>query len=700
MWKALRSKNACKTCALGMGGQKGGMVNESGHFPEVCKKSLQAMTADMGGQIEPEFFASHSLEAMRSLSPRELEAAGRIVAPLYSGPLDDRYREISWEDAMEKIGARFIKTKPDRSFFYFSGRSSNEAGFLLQLVARMYGTNNINNCSFYCHQASGVGLSSVTGSGTATISLADIDQCDTLFLIGGNPASNHPRFMRSLMELKRRGGRVVVINPMRELGLEEFKVPSDIRSLFFGTKIADEYLQARIGSDIAVMIGIAKVVLDRGAVDMDFIRDHTEGGRAFRERVERTSWESIESSTGLSRSDIERAGDTYCQSSKTIFAWTMGITHHVHGVENVQMIGSLALMRGMVGRPGCGLMPLRGHSNVQGMGSLGVVPNLKKTVFENLEKHFGVSLPTGEGLDTMGCMERSESGDIDAALCLGGNLFGSNPDSAFASRAMRNIGMLVHLSTTLNTGHCSGLGKETIILPVRARDEEAQATTQESMFNYVRISDGGPARHEGPRSEVEVIADLAQRIAADAPIDWDLMRRHGSIREAISKIVPGFEELAKVDSTKREFTIENRVFHTPRFPTKNGRAKFHAHHIPQFNLHEDELVLMTVRSEGQFNTVVYEEEDLYRGQDRRDVILMNPADMIDRGIEADQPVEVTSEIDSMTVLARPYDIARGCACMYYPESNRIVPRTSDSKSRTPAFKSVRILVEKLELSSA
>ncbi|MCH2162310.1 MAG: FdhF/YdeP family oxidoreductase [Phycisphaerales bacterium] len=693
MWRALRSKNACKTCALGMGGQKGGMVNESGHFPEVCKKSLQAMTADMAGRIEPGFFETYGLEQMRAMSPRELESAGRIVHPLYSGPLDDRYREISWDEAMEKVGATFAATPPDRSFFYFSGRSSNEAGFLLQLVARLYGTNNVNNCSYYCHQASGVGLSSVTGSGTATVTLADVDECDTIFLIGGNPASNHPRFMRTLMDLKRRGGTVVVVNPMRELGLERFKVPSDPRSLLFGTTIADQYLQPRIGSDIAVLLGIGKVVLERDAADVEFIKAHTEDGRAFRELLEATTWEEIEAESGLARSDIERAGEAYVRSARTMFVWTMGITHHTFGVQNVQTIGALALMRGMVGRPGCGLLPLRGHSNVQGMGSLGVVPKLKDQVFANLESHFGVQLPTAPGLDTMACMERAAAGEIDAAFCLGGNLFGSNPDAAFASRALREVGLLVHLSTTLNTGHCCGLGRENIILPVQARDEESQATTQESMFNYVRVSDGGPARYEGPRSEVEVIADLAERIAPDAPVDWVEMREHASIRSAIARIVPGFESMAGVNDGKREFTIPNRVFHEPTFPTESGRARFHANPIPKMDLHEDELLLMTVRSEGQFNTVVYEEEDLYRGQERRDVVLMNPEDMRARGIEPDQEVEVTSEIDSMRVRARPFDIARRCACMYYPEANRIVPRAVDGASKTPGFKAVRVLVE-------
>ena len=680
-----------------MGGQAGGMVNETGHFPEVCKKSLQAMVADMAGRIEPRFFEEYTHEKLRTLSPRELESAGRITTPLYSGPLDDRYRPIEWSDAMDRIGAAFGRTKPDRTFFYFSGRSSNEAGFLLQMVARLWGTNNVNNCSFYCHQASGVGLSSVTGSGTATLDLEDVDQCDTLFLIGGNPASNHPRFMRTLMEIKRRGGKVVVINPLKELGLERFKVPSDVRSLLFGTRIADLYLMPTIGGDIALLTGIAKVVLERGGVDEAYVREHTAEFDAYRTVVESAEWATIESASGVDRADIERAAEVYLKSRRTVFAWTMGITHHAHGVENVQAIAALALLRGMVGRPGAGLLPLRGHSNVQGIGSMGVTPTLKKAVFENLQKHFGVTLPTSAGLDTMACMEKAGAGDVDVALCLGGNLFGSNPDAVAASRDLGRVGMLVHLSTTLNTGHCCGLGRENIILPVLARDEEPQRTTQESMFNYVRVSDGGPARHEGPRSEVEVVADLASRIVTDlpgeTPIDWDEMRDHGTIRHAIARIIPGYEAIGEVDASNREFTIDGRVFHEPTFATDHGRAIFHPVAIPKTERHEDELVLMTVRSEGQFNTVVYEEEDLYRGQDRRDVVLLHPDDMAARGIEPDQLVEVTSEVDSMQVLARPYDIARGCACMYYPEANRLVPRAVDRSSRTPAFKSIPVLVE-------
>lgn len=693
MWRAMRTRNACKTCALGMGGQKGGMVNESGHFPEVCKKSLQAMAADMGGAITPEFWSGNTFEQLRSLSSRELEKLGRIVDPLHAGPMDDRYRTIEWSKAMDSLIDRMRSTSPERTFFYFSGRSSNEAAFLLQVFARLHGTNNVNNCSYYCHQASGVGLSSVTGSGTSTITLDDVDACDTIFIIGGNPASNHPRFMRSLMELKRRGGKVVVINPMKEVGLVRFKVPSDVRSLFFGTDIADEYLMPRIGSDVAVLVGIAKAVIAENAVDATFAEQHAEGWDAWREMVEAATWSEIEASCGLERAELERAARLYAASSNTIFTWTMGITHHVHGVENVQTIAGLAMMRGMLGRPGAGLLPLRGHSNVQGVGSMGVTPVLKPPVLDALERELGVTLPVTPGMDTMACMEAAERGEIDLAICLGGNLFGSNPDSAFASRALRKVGMVAYLSTTTNTGHCCGLGRETLVLPVRARDEESQTTTQESMFNFVRVSDGGPARHDGPRSEVDIVCDLGQNLLGPTPLDWSALRNHDAIRTLIGSVVPGYGPVTGVNESKQEFVIEGRIFHEPSFPTETGRARFQPFSIRSQELQPNELIVMTVRSEGQFNTVVYEDEDFYRGQERRDIILMNQSDIKVFGLVADQSVTVRNETGSLVVLVRPFAIARGCGAMYYPEANILVPRRLDGSSRTPAFKAVRVVVE-------
>lgn len=695
LYRAMRSRNACKTCALGMGGQKGGMVNEAGHFPEVCKKSLQAMVADMQPGIAATFWKENSLESLRRLSPRELEKLGRLVQPIRYRRGATHFETITWAEAFDAITEKLAATSPDETFWYFSGRSSNEAGFLMQLLARLYGTNNVNNCSFYCHQASGVGLQSSVGSGTATVVLEDLDSADCVFLIGGNPASNHPRLMTSLMHLRRRRGKVVVINPVRETGLVKFRVPSDPRSLLAGTKIASHYVMPHIGGDLAMLWGIAKAAGELGAWDDRFLDEHCRDADRWRETVTRMPWDEIVTKSGVSRDDIVSIARVYAESERAVFAWTMGITHHAHGVNNVQAIANLALCRGMVGRPGCGLMPIRGHSNVQGIGSVGVTPQLKGQIFAALRDKFDLQLPTTPGMDTMACMEAADAGRAKVAICLGGNLYGSNPDSKFADRSLSRLDLNVQLSTTMNTGHVYGMSGDKIILPVLARDEEPEPTTQESMFNYVRLSDGGPRRVVGPRGEVEVIATLGQRLAPAAGVDWDAMRRTATIRDWIGRVVPGYERIREIGRSKEEFQIEGRTFHQPRFGTDDGRAVLHTHELPELPGSGDgELRLMTVRSEGQFNTVVYEEEDLYRNQDRRDVILMHPDDLRRLGLSHDQPVTVSSDVGTMTpIVARGFEAIRpGNALMYYPEANVLVGRRVDPQSKTPAFKSVVVRV--------
>lgn len=696
MYKALRTKNACKTCALGMGGQRGGMVNEIGGFPEVCKKSLQAMAADMQGAVKPEFWSTYSIEQLKAFSPYDLEHCGRLVQPVLYERGAEYYKPIDWDEAIGRITKRLKSLPPDETFWYFSGRSSNEAGFLLQLFARLYGTNNVNNCSYYCHQASGVGLTSSIGSGTATVVLEDVEQADLVFVIGGNPPSNHPRLMTTLTHIRQRGGEVIVINPVIETGLVNFRVPSNVRSMLFGTQIATLYVQPDIGGDLALLTGIAKRIDEMGAQDSGFLSDACEDSESWLEHIRSISWPEIHAKSGVSRSDIDGIAERYAAAKNVVFSWTMGITHHVHGVQNVQAIANLAFMRGMVGRPNAGLLPIRGHSNVQGIGSVGVTPKLKDAIFERLEREYGLTLPTTAGLDTLACVEAAHEKKLKMGFCLGGNLFGSNPDAKFAAESMSRLDCTVFLSTSLNTGHAHGLAEEAIILPVLARDEEPQATTQESMFNYIRLSDGGPRRHEGPRSEVEVIAQIAEAVLGDSTtLDWQSMRDTGRIREAIAKVVPGYEKIADVDKTKTEFQISGRTFHTPTFPTPSGRGILHRHQLPELRGGGDQLRLMTVRSEGQFNTVVYEQEDIYRGQDRRDVILLHPDDISRLGLAEEQKVTVRSETGAMPgIRVRAFEaIKPGNTLMYYPESNVLVPRHADGQSKTPAFKSVLVTID-------
>lgn len=694
LWRAMSSKNACKTCALGMGGQKGGMRNELGHWPEVCKKSLQAMAADMQGRIEERFFKEYSIKDLRAMSPRELETAGRLTFPLWRAPGATHYQKISWTDAVQKAADKLRAVNPEQAFFYFSGRSSNEAAFLLQMFARLYGTNHINNCSYYCHQASGVGLSNSIGSGTATISADDIEQADLFFLVGGNPASNHPRLMTHLMRLRRKGGQVIVINPVRETGLVRFRIPSDVRSLLFGSEIASEYVQVKIGGDIALLLGIAKVIIDSGAVDREYVDQSTEDFESLAALTAATDWNDIVTGSGVAKSEIEHIARIYMRSNRTIFSWTMGITHHEFGVQNVQWIVNLALLRGMIGKSGAGLMPIRGHSNVQGIGSVGVTPALKTALAERYVAH-GLKLPEHRGFDTMECMQAALAGQMKVGWSLGGNLYGSNPDANFAAQSINKLDMMVYLNTSLNTGHAHATGQETLIFPVLARDEEPYQSTQESMFNYIRLSDGGVSRHEGVRSELDTIADVATAaVGTSGPVDWHLMRDANQVRNWISLLVPGFESLKTIGETKQEFHVPDRLMQTRKFPTKSGRARLHAHPIPvlpdtggaQFNL-------MTVRSEGQFNTVVYEEEDYYRGQERRDVVLMNADDMARLALWENQRVTVKNATGVMeNQLIRSFDIKAGNILMYYPEANVLVPRQVDPASKTPSFKCIPVQV--------
>lgn len=697
--KALSAHNACKACGLGMGGQRGGMTNEVGDFPAVCNKSIQAQSTDIQPPIPNEVF-KHSLDDFKQLSGYQLEHMGRLNTPLYKKADEQCYRPISWQEAIELAAKKFKQTSPDKSFFYSSGRSSNEAGFILQLMARLYGTNNVNNCSYYCHQATGVGLGSTIGSGTATVELADISQCDLFFLIGANPASNHPRLIHQLKALRDRGGDVVVINPAKEPGLVKFAVPKSPKSLITGGDyIASYYLQPKIGSDLWVLKGIAKAVLENGKEDRQFINANTEAFDSFEKEIESLNWSNIEQHTGLARAELQQVANCYGASANTIFAWGMGITHHQHGSENVEAIADVALMRGMVGKLGAGLLPLRGHSNVQGIGTVGVKPVLAGDVLQALEKQLNVVLPKESGLDTLACLQAASDGDMDAALLMGGNLYGASPDSQWVQRALDQIGFKLYLTTTLNKGHFYGMeSSEALILPVAARDEEPQSTTQESMFNYVRMSDGGIERLDNVRAESEILCELAASLVDKDVLDFSAFNRHKDIRQVIASCVPGMEALQQIDEVQQEFHVTSRILHSPSFFTPSGKARFISHSFNTPNVEEStsvnfkaDFMLSTIRSEGQFNTIIYEEADSYRGVESRWVVLMNKEDMDSQGVKEGEVVDLKSDYGEMkAVQIKAFDLPKGNLMAYYPEANILVGRASDPRSKTPAFKSVPV----------
>jgi molybdopterin-dependent oxidoreductase alpha subunit len=689
LYRRMRRRNACKTCALGMGGQRGGMVNEAGRFPEVCKKSLQAQAADMQGPIGEALLREYPLARLARLPPAALERLGRLAFPLIAEAQDTHFRRIGWEQALDRAASAFRAASPERVFFYSSGRASNEAAFLMQVVARLYGTANINNCSSYCHNASGVALGRVFGSGTSSVVLEDLRQADLVLVAGANPASNHPRLITQLVELRRRGGCVIVVNPLRELGLVRFRVPSDARSLVFGSTISDLYLQPHVGSDSALFKALLKAVVEAGGVDRAYVEAHTEGWDSVEADVRCASWADLTTACGVPRDLIEQAADRLMRAKRGILCWAMGLTHHANGVDNILALANLALARGWLGRPGSGLLPIRGHSNVQGVGSVGVTPSLKRAFAERMRELYGIEPAPAPGWDTFRSMQAAAEGRVKVAFLLGGNLFASNPDRAWAAGALSRVPLTIYASTKLNEGHVHGRGRTTLVLPVLARDEEAQATTQESMFNFVRLSEGGaPARGAEMRSEVDILASLAERMLPPGRFDWQAMRSHRRLREEIGRAVPGYGAIAAIDETREEFPIAGRTFHEPRFATDSGRARFHVTPLPGFAPAGDALRLMTLRSEGQFNTVVYEEEDLYRGNTRRDVVMMAGDDAVRLGVGEGDPVTVHTDAGSLPAVVAIVDIRAGNLAMYYPEANALVPRRIDEASGTPAFKSV------------
>ena len=495
--------------------------------------------------------------------------------------------------------------------------------------------------------------------------------------------------MTELLHCRRRGGQVIIVNPLREPGLVRFRVPSDWKSMLLDeSDIASTYVQPNIGGDIALLKGISKILVEQKRLDIDFISKHTNGFNEFEEDVNNTLWEDIEKSSGVVRSEIEQLADLYYTADNVVFTWSMGITQHLHGVENVESIVNLALLRGMVGRKEAGLLPLRGHSNVQGVGSMGVTPTLKKQILLNIEELLGIKYPQEQGMDTLSCLRASERGEIDFALLMGGNLYAATPDSNFAESALSNIPFKVFITTTLNESHLFGIKGDTVILPVAARDEENQATTQESMFNFVRMSDGGPLRLDNVRSEVSIISDIASEILGNDKVDFSAFKEHHYIRNAISKVIPGFEKMENIDRTKEEFQIENRTYHQPEFATPDQKANFTSVKIPKLKADRGQFRMSSVRSEGQFNTIVYEEADSFRNVNERWVVMMNEKDMQELNIIGNDKVNLENGTGLMSeVIVKCINISPGNVATFFPESNVLIPAIADERSKTPSFKS-------------
>ena len=698
---------------------------EHGSSFEFCENGVKAVSWEATDKrVTPDFFARHTVGELREWTDYALEHEGRLTHPMRYDRATDRYLPVAWEDAFREIGAILNGLDhPDRAEFYTSGRASNEAAYLYQLFVRLYGTNNFPDCSNMCHEASGVALRQAIGVGKGTVLLEDFEKADAIFVIGQNPGTNHPRMLGDLRRAAMRGAEVVVFNPVRERGLERFSDPQDKLEMLRGgsTSIASNYYQPRLGGDIAAVRGMAKAVFaaDDAALaegrpsilDHAFLAEHTVDFDAYRKAVEATGWGEIEDQSGLSRAEIEEAAAIYSGADSVICTWAMGVTQHRHSVATIREIANFMFLRGNVGRPGAGLCPVRGHSNVQGDRTVGINEKPPAAFLDALEREFGVAMPRRNGHNVLGAIGAMLDGSAQAFIGLGGNFARATPDSTLIAKALSSQKLTVHIATKLNHSHLLP-GEAGFVLPCLGRTEidrnsagVSQIVTVEDSMSMVHGS-GGINRPASPelRSEVAIVAGIAAATVGSARVDWaSLADDHDRIRDLIARTIPGFEDYNSRVRQPRGFHLRNTAAHR-EWNTPAAKATFSSVTLPEATEHqiasrgEGVFVLQTFRSHDQYNTTVYGMDDRYRGvYGERRVIFMNPKDMDRMGLKPAERVDVVGLHDDGVVRVAddfrlvPYDIPRGSVAGYYPELNVLVPlSTFGSESDTPASKSVLV----------
>jgi len=687
---------------------------------QFCENGAKAVTWEATDKrVTPEFFAAHTVAELSGWTDYQLENSGRLTHPMAYDRASDTYKPIDWDVAFARIG-EILRALPDPNMaeFYTSGRASNEAAFLFQIFARAFGTNNFPDCSNMCHEATSVGLPQSIGIGKGTVSLEDFDHCELIIAMGHNPGTNHPRMMGTLHECARRGVPIIVFNPLKERALERFANPQDPIEMmtFSSTDIASSYFQVRVGGDAAALKGVIKAVLEwddttGDALDHEFIAQHTTGFEAFVADLRATAWPDIERASGLKRADLERVANAYVKSKATIVTFGMGITQHMRGTQNVQQIANLLLLRGNFGKPGAGICPLRGHSNVQGNRTVGITEKSTPALVDGIERAFGFRPPDHHGHDAVAAMEAMVAGRSKVLVCLGGNFSIALPDPAACAAGMHQLDLAVHLNTKLNRSHLLP-GKESIILPVLGRTERdmqasgPQSVTVEDSMSMVHASHGKlkPAS-EHLRSEPAIIAGMAAATLGGSPVDWpSLIADYDRIRDKIEIVFPEFQDYNKRIRKPGGFRLPigpaERVWKTPSgkavFFTINGveedPAEADAPHV---------LRLATIRSHDQYNTTIYGLDDRYRGVfGRRDVLFMNEGDLAARGLfhgdlVSIEPVVPDGAARRLTLTAICYPIAPGSVAAYYPEANGLVPLDyRDKESGTPSYKSVPVDVRR------
>ena len=688
------------------------------HRNEYCENGAKHISDEATSRrVTRDFFREHPISELAGRSDQWLNQQGRLTEPMVKRPGGDHYEPIGWDEALGLLAGE-LRTldDPDQALFYTSGRLGNEAAFLLQLFARAYGTNNLPDCSNMCHESSGHALIETLGVGKGSVSLQDIHDCDLVFVVGQNPGTNHPRMLSALEQTKRSGGRVVAVNPLPEAGLMRFKNPQKPRGVIGrGTRIADEFLQIRPGGDLALFQALNLLLLQAederpgSVLDRAFIEAHTTGFEEFAAHTRTLGWPDLLAATGLDRAQIERVHEMVLSSEKIIVCWAMGLTQHKHGVATIREIVNFLLLRGNIGRPGAGVCPVRGHSNVQGDRTMGIWERPPEWFLDALEKEFGFAPPRKPGFDTVGAIQAMLDGRARVFLGVGGNFVRATPDSAVTERAMRACRLTAHISTKLNRSH-TVCGETALILPTLGRsDRDVQASgeqfvTVEDSMSQVHAS-RGRLEPASPHllSEVAIISRLARRVLGDDPdIPWETFEAdYGTVRDRISRVVPGFEDFNARVADPGGFRLPNPV-NERVFRTASGKAVFTANAFTKLEAPPGHLILQTLRSHDQWNTVPYSDDDRYRGiRNSRRVVLVNPDDLAELGFADRDVVDlvgvwhdgVERRAPGFTVVA--YPAARGSAAAYYPETNVLVPLDSVADgSNTPTSKSVVVRLER------
>ena len=677
-------------------------------FAEFCENGAKAVAWEATSKrVDPDFFARYSIAELAKQTEQWLGDAGRIAHPMVLRRGSQHYEPIAWPDAFRMIADELnALASPDEAMFYTSGRTSNEAAFLYQLFVRLFGTNNLPDCSNMCHESSGLGLTQSIGIGKGTVKLEDFDHADAIFIIGQNPGTCHPRMLTTLEKAARRGCKIVSVNPLAETGMIRFKHPQSPKDMLGkGTPIASLFLPVRINGDIAVLKGIMKEMLAMDAVDHAFIAEKTHGFDAFAADIDTTTWDEIERESGLGRGLLQQAAQIATKAQRMITCWAMGITQHKSGVANVQTIVNFHLLRAQIGRPGAGVCPVRGHSNVQGDRTMGIWEQMSDRFMTALAKEFNFTPPTKHGFDTVSGLQAMHEGKVKVFVGMGGNFLSASPDTEYAADAFRRLRLCVQISTKLNRNHLI-TGEQALILPCLGRTERdlqksgEQFVSCENSMGIVQQSHGNLAPVSPDLlSEVAIICHLATATLQNrTSIDWmNLCSNYDHIRDHIARVVPGFDDYNRRVRVPGGFYLPNPPRDKQEFPTETSRANFFVHPIPKLNLEPDQLLMTSLRSHDQFNTTIYGQSDRYRGiRGGRRVIFMNADDIKSRGFSPGDLVDITSHFEDEQRTARrfkivAYEIPRSCAATYYPECNPLVPlRHVADGSNQPASKSIVI----------